>query len=60
MFYTDAYIRNDGKIDTVKILTMNGHDAKAEYKGESFVSEYDGKTKMFFLSKDDENTVTKQ
>ena len=34
MFYTDAYIKDEGKVDTVKIITLKGTDAKAEYKGE--------------------------
>ncbi len=50
MFYTDAYIRNAGKVDTVKIVTLNGTDAKAEYKGENFNSAYDKQSQMFFVN----------
>ena len=50
MFYADAYIRNDGKVDLVKITAMNGTDAKAEYKGKEFDSAYDMESKMFFVN----------
>ena len=40
MFYTDAYVKKDGKIDTVKILELQRTSAKAEYQGKKFDSTY--------------------
>lgn len=58
MFYTDAYIKGDGRVDTVKIITLDGTDAKAEYKGEKLSSAYDRQSKMFFVDKNSaENTA---
>ena len=59
MFYTDAYIRNHGKIDTVKIITLNGTKAKAEYKGQKFNSAYDKQSKMFFVNSSAETSAQK-
>lgn len=52
MFYTDAYIRKNSKIDTVKILELDGTNAKAEYKGAKYESAYDKQSKMFFVTDD--------
>ncbi len=49
MFYTDAYVKKDGKIDTVKILELQRTSAKAEYQGKKFDSTYDKQSKMFFV-----------
>ncbi len=57
MFYTDAYIKGEGKIDTVKIVTLNGTDAKAEYNGEKCDSAYDKKSRMFFVNRNNETDV---
>ncbi len=54
MFYADAYIKGEGKVDTVKIVTLKGTDAKAEYNGKKMDSEYDRQSKMFFV---DRNTA---
>lgn len=51
MFYTDAYIKGEGKVDTVKIVTLNGTDAKAEYNGQKMDSEYDRQSRMFFVER---------
>ena len=51
MFYTDAYIKGEGKVDTVKIVTLNGTDATAEYNDEKCDSAYDKKSKMFFVNR---------
>ena len=58
MFYTDAYIKGEGKVDTVKIITLKGTDAKAEYKGKELGSAYDRQSKMFFVNRNrSENTA---
>lgn len=60
MFYTDAYIKGEGKVDTVKIVTLDGTNAKAEYNGEKLSSAYDKQSKMFFVNRNSSETNAEQ
>ena len=52
-----AYIKGEGKVDTVKIVTLNGTDATAEYNDEKCDSAYDKKSKMFFVNRNKDTDV---